>query len=294
MSPPNDGVLRGRIARYAWGRDYHLVLRERMRAFVSALEAALGRSLISRTLVDTARIVDRAAAARAGVGWYGKNSMILVPNHGSWVMLGEVILDIDLPTDLPLVRDCGRCTLCITHCPTGALVEQYRIHAPACISYLTIEERGCIPRDLRSRMHDWVFGCDVCQDVCPYTNAAVRVDDPDFAPRSVENMFPALKSLVWMTDTQFQALYGGTAVKRAKRVGLARNAVLALGNSGDLRAQPILEQALREHESPLVRGHAAWALHHLVGEDARKTLRDCYAREVDAFARAELETALTA
>jgi epoxyqueuosine reductase len=292
--PPDDGVLRGRIARYAWGADYHVTLKRRMQALIDALEQALGRRLETRALVDTARIVDRAAAARAGTGWYGKNAMIIVPKHGSWAMLGELLLDIALPPDLPLAQDCGRCDICIQRCPTGAIVAPYRIDAPRCISFLTIEERGPLPRALRPLLGNFVFGCDICQDVCPYTAAAEEVDDPDFAPRSVDNAFPSLQLLVDMDDAQFREIYRGTAVKRAKRAGLARNAAVALGNSGDPRAEPILERMLYHHDTPLARGHAAWGLGQLLGSAARGALERARVTERDAYVREELDAALMA
>jgi epoxyqueuosine reductase len=292
--PPDDGVLRGRIARYAWGDDYHVTLKRRMRARIEALEQALGRALETRALVDTARIVDRAAAARSGTGWYGKNAMIIVPKHGSWVMLGELLLDIALPPDVPLAQDCGRCDICIQHCPTGAIVEPYRIDAPRCVSYLTIEEHGPLPRTLRPLLGNFVFGCDICQDVCPYTGAAEVVDDPDFAPRSLDNAFPSLQLLAEMDVEQFREIYRGTAVKRAKRAGLARNAAVALGNSGDPGAEPILQRMLYHHDTPLARGHAAWGLGQLLGSAARGTLARARAMERDDYVREELDATLTA
>lgn len=292
VEPPDDGVLRGRIARYAWGRDYHKTLRARMIDLVNRLEVALGRQIEARTLSDTARAFDRAIAARSGAGWFGKNSMIIVPGHGSWVMLGELYLDIEIPADLPLNRDCGRCTICIQHCPTGAIVEPYRIDAPRCISYLTIEERGPIPRELRPKMGNWVFGCDVCQDVCPYTKAARPVDDPDFQPASVDNAFPSLELLATMDHERYVEVFAGTAVTRARRRGLARNAAIALGNSGDPRAEPILLRMLREHDEPLARGHAAWALGHLCGDAARPALMRQATVERDATVLEEIQAAL--
>lgn len=292
VEPPDDGVLRGRIARYAWGRDYHKTLRARMLDLVSRLEATLGRPVEARTLSDTARAFDRAIAARAGVGWFGKNSMIIVPGHGSWVMLGELYLDVDIPADLPLDRDCGRCAICIERCPTGAIVEPYRIDAPRCISYLTIEERGPIPRELRPKMGNWVFGCDVCQDVCPYTKAARAVDDPDFQPATIDNAFPSLELLATMDHARYVELFGGTAVTRAKRRGLARNAAIALGNSGHPRAEPILLRMLAEHDEPLARGHAAWALGRLLGDEARPALNRHAAVERDELVIEEIHATL--
>lgn len=292
--PPDDDVLRGCIARYAWGRDYHDTLRRRMRALVARIEESLGHAIEARTLVDTARIVDRAAAARAGVGWYGKNSMIIVPGHGSWVMLGEIVLDVELQPDLPLARDCGRCSICIDRCPTGAIVEPYRIDTPRCISFLTIEERGPIPIALRASMGNWVFGCDVCQDVCPYTLAAGVEDDAEFRPRTLDNAFPSLAWLAAMSEAEFRAVYSGTAVTRAKRAGMARNAAVALGNCGNSAAEPILRRMLTLHDSPLVRGHAAWGLAHLIEGHARRFLESARTREQDEYVREEIDAALAA
>jgi epoxyqueuosine reductase len=291
-TPPDDGVLRGRIARYAWGRDYHATLKRRMRQLVDAIEHHLGRSVEARVLVDTARVVDRAVAARSGAGWYGKNSMIIVPGHGSWVMLGEIMLDVTIPPDVPMAQDCGRCHICIDRCPTGAIIEPYRIDAPRCVSYLTIEHRGVIPHHLRPQMGSFVFGCDICQDVCPYTRAARSVDDDDFAPRSVDNAFPSLEFLATMSEEQFRSTYSGTPVTRAKRAGLARNAAVALGNSRDPRAESILISMLRNHDEPLARGHAAAALRQLVGDGAETQLRAAWSRETDSYVREEIEQGL--
>lgn len=290
--PPQDGELRGRIARYAWGRDYHTTLRKRMRRLVELLELETWRQVEARTLTDTARAFDRALAARSGLGWFGKNSMIIVPRHGSWVMLGELYLDLAIPPDLPLDQNCGRCSICIDRCPTGAIVAPYRIDAPRCISYLTIEERGALPHELRPLMGSWVFGCDICQDVCPYTRAAQHEDDPDFQPATLDNAYPRLDWLLTMSEAEFRATYSGTAVTRAKRRGLARNAAVALGNSADPHAEAPLRFALREHDEPLVRGHAAWALWHLLGDAALSALRMARASECDAYVQQELDIAL--
>jgi epoxyqueuosine reductase len=290
--PPDDDALRGRIARYAWGRDYHQTLRQRMRKLVELLAAHIGRPIEARTLSDTARAFDRALAARSGLGWFGKNSMIIVPRHGSWVMLGELYLDLPIPPDLPLGQNCGRCTICLDHCPTGAIIEPYRIDAPRCISFLTIEERGPLPHELRPLMGGWVFGCDVCQDVCPYTLAAREAADPDFQPASLDNAYPRLDWLLAMSEAEYRATYAGTAVTRAKRRGLARNAAVVLANSGDPRAEAPLLRALREHDEPLARGHAAWALRRLLDDEALKPLRTARAREHDTYVQFEVDVAL--
>lgn len=291
VSPPDD-ELRGRIARYAWGKDYHKTLKRRMKDLAARIQEHAGIEVETRQLVDTARVFDRAVAARAGVGWYGKNSMIIVPGHGSWVMLGELYLDIEIEPDAPLTQNCGRCRICIDRCPTGAIVEPYRIDANRCTSFLTIEERGPIPRELRPHMGNWVFGCDVCQDVCPYTGAAREVDDADFAPARIDNVFPSLHFLATMTEEQFRSTYSGTAVTRAKRAGLSRNAAIALGNSQDPRAEPILIDMLRTHDEPLARGHSAWGLRHLAGDDALKPLQLARRIEQDPAVIAEIDWAI--
>ena len=289
---PDDGVPRGRIARYARGLDYHVFLKERMKELHARIERELGRSVEARLLVDTARIVDRAVAARAGLGWYGKNACIIVPGQGSWVLLGEMLLDLDLEPDAPLDRDCGRCSFCIDRCPTNAIVAPYTVDAPRCLSFQTIEQRGAIPVELRSRLGDWVFGCDVCQDVCPYTAAAKPSTDPTIAPRRVENAYPSLPWLLSVTDEAFREIYRGTPVMRAKRRGLAKNAAVALGNSNDRGNVGPLLAALAEHDEPLVRSHAAWALGHIGGRVARAGLERRCSIETENEVIAEITAAL--
>jgi epoxyqueuosine reductase len=289
---PDDGIPRGRISRYARGVDYHEILPRRMRALHTAIEALAGHAVECRFLTDHARIVDRAVAARAGLGWYGKHACIIVPGHGSWVMLGEMLLDLDLEPDAPLDRDCGRCTICLDQCPTGAIVAPYTIHAPACLSFQTIEQRGAIPRELRPLMGDWVFGCDVCQEVCPYTGAAADVPDPDFLPLSIEHAYPSLPGLLSMSMRTFRDRYRGTAVMRAKRAGLARNAAVALGNIGTEDDVPALARATIGHDEALVRGHAAWALGRIGGSRSRRVLERAWERERDDEVREEIGWAL--
>jgi epoxyqueuosine reductase len=263
-----------------------------MRRLHAAIEAELGRPLEARFLVDTARIVDRAAAARAGLGWYGKHTCVIVPGHGSWVMLGDLLLDLDLLPDGPLQRDCGRCTICIDRCPTGAIVAPYTIDTPRCLSFQTIEQRGVIPHHLRPLLGDWVFGCDVCQEVCPYTGAAAPAEDPDFRPPALERSFPSLSWLLALKEPEFRTVYRGTAVLRTKRRGLARNAAVALGNIGTDADVSTLQLALTGHDEPLVRGHAAWALGQIGGAEARLSLDLARGSDPDESVRAEADRAL--
>ena len=289
---PDDGVPRGRISRYAWGSDYHKVIKRRLKALHAAIESEVGHPVEARRLVDTARVVERAVAARAGLGWYGKHSCLIAPGHGSWVLLGELVLDLELVPDAPLTQDCGRCTICLDRCPTGAIIAPYTVHAPACTSFQTIENRGVILREIRPRMGDWVYGCDVCQEVCPYTKAARAEPDPDLQPRSLDNAYPSLHWLLRMTPEEFGAVYHGTPVPRAKRRGLARNAAIALGNIGTDSDVPILATALIGHDEPLVRGHAAWALGRIGNRPARDALDRARSRESDTWVLEEISCAL--
>jgi epoxyqueuosine reductase len=290
MQKPDDGVLRGRISRYAWGRDYHRVLKRRLATLLERIEHHVGRPVEARNLVDTARIVERAVAERSGLGWFGKHACIIVPGHGSWVLLGELVLDLDLTPDRPLNRNCGSCRICLDRCPTNAIVAPYTVHAPSCISFLTIEERGVIPHHLRAHMGDWVYGCDVCQEVCPYTGAAARADDEELKPASIENAWPDLHRLLTMTEKEFGDTYHGTPLPRTKRRGLARNAAIAFGNVGSEADIPFLAERLANHDEPLVRAHLAWALGNL---GATASLRRALATEPDPLVLAELDLALS-
>jgi epoxyqueuosine reductase len=236
--------------------------------------------------------VDRAVAQRSGLGWFGKHSNIIVPGHSSFVMLGELLLDLEIEPDAPIEKNCGRCTICLQRCPTNAIVAPYTVHSPRCISFQTIEQRGAIPAELRSQMGTWVFGCDVCQDVCPYTGAAKSVYDAAFEPVTVENAFPSLEWLLTMNGDEFRATYRGTAVMRAKRRGLARNAAIALGNIADTDDVPLLATAARGHDEPLVRAHAAWALGQVGGNHSRAILSEVHRHDPEQAVREEAKYAL--
>jgi len=280
----------GKVARYAWGDDYHDVLKARLKEFVAGLEPRLGRAVKTRIFVDDGPMNDRAAAERAGVGWFGKNTNILTPSHGSWVFLAQVITDLDLEPDRPLAKTCGSCVRCIDPCPTGAIVAPYVVDNTRCISFLTIELRGAIPRELRPLVGDWVFGCDICQEVCPVNRKAALGLEPAFRQRH-DFAAPALLPLLELDDEGFRERFRNSPVKRAKRVGLQRNVCVALGNIGDSVAVPALARCVAESE-PLVRRHAAWALGRIGGPEARDALESALAAEADAHVQEELETAL--
>jgi epoxyqueuosine reductase len=284
------GEARGRIARYAWARDYHGVMKARLGELRDFLvEAAGGPDAHAAVVVDTGRVVDRAVAVRAGLGWYGKNAMVLTPEAGSWVMLGELITTVELSPDQPLAKACGRCTRCLEQCPTGALIAPGVVDSRRCISYLTIEHRGPISRQLRPLMGSWIFGCDICQEVCPVGAARSDATAEPLAP--VLEPEPELAPLLELTAEQFRERYRETPVGRAGWAGFLRNVCVALGNVGDETAVPALTEALR-HPEPLVRGHAAWALGRIGGEAARAALTDALAAELEVEVRTELSDAL--
>ena len=285
------GALRGGVARYALGSDYHRVLKRRLKELADQI-AQLTGPLLARACVDTAPLTEHAVAARAGVGFTGRNSLTIVPGVGSYVLLGELLVDAEIVPDAPLSPRCGRCTRCLDACPTGAFAGPYELDARRCISYLTIELRGSIPRPLRPLIGNRVFGCDVCQEVCPYNRVRRRLDtDPELAPRP-SLVAPDLVELLWLGSAAHRRLTRGTALERVSRARLARNAVVALGNSGDAAATGPVADALAHHSSPLVRGHAAWALGHLRGRKAAGLLEQAAAGDPDAFVREEAETAL--
>ena len=284
-------ALRGRVGRYAWGLDYHKVMENRLRVFVQGLSQQFGHAIQAKIYVDTGPMLDRAVAERAGIGWYGKNTNVLTRSHGSWVFLGQVVTDLELRADEPSQKTCGQCTLCIDQCPTGAIVAPYVIDNTKCISYLTIECRGPIPRNLRPMVGDWVFGCDICQDVCHVIRKAKPTREPAF--QTGEHGFTALEllPLLKMTEAEFKEKFRNSAIKRAKHTGLLRNVCVALGNIGDPSALPSLVSALH-HDEPLVRGHAAWAIGRIGGPDAGGALEQALATEADAWVREELEAAV--
>jgi len=249
----------GRIARYAAGEDYHRVMRDKL----LELERWIERELLpgSRALwySDTGAILERGWAERAGLGWVGKHSGILSERLGSWFLLGEVLIDRELTPDAPPERErCGTCTRCLEACPTAAIVAPYQVDARRCISYLTIELRGPIPVELRPMIGDWVFGCDSCQEVCPWNRFAPPAREARLHARSLEGW--TLERFLMLDDDGFAALFAGSPIRRAQRSGFLRNVCVALGNRGDAAAVPALIRALAGDPEPLVRGHAAWAL----------------------------------
>ncbi len=324
--PRQQNWLHGRVARYAWGDDYHQVLEGKLESFASQLEKEFGAEY--RWHVDTGPLMDKALAARAGLGWYGKNTNILTEALGSFLFLGEIITTLDLTPDTPIGRDCGTCRLCTVACPTGAIGPDYALDAGKCISYLTIEHRGPIPHPLRPKIGSWVFGCDICQDVCPpavrpylqsaderrawarEVRATVRQEsDRDSRPApsvpiTVSTATPPGAhhrelDLVWLlriTHDEYLQAFRGTAIRRAKVWMLRRNAAVALGNTGDSRTVDPLLEAVQCDDHPIVRGHAAWAIGEIARREARpelaERLRTLLRNENDGMVRDEITRAL--
>jgi epoxyqueuosine reductase len=251
---------RGWIARYAWGDDYHDVMKAMLLRLVERLGAEAG-AFTSRVYADTGPIAERAYAAAAGIGAWGKNTCLLHPDHGSWFFLGEVVTDLDLRPDAPRADMCGSCTACLDACPTGALPAPYTLDATRCISYLTIEAKGAIPLDQREGLGRHVFGCDICQDVCPWNRKRREHGGPAFEARPGLEA-PDLEDLAGLDAEAFRERFRKSPVKRAKRRGLLRNVAVALGNSRDPKMRAVLLR-LAEDEDPLVREHASWALARL-------------------------------
>jgi epoxyqueuosine reductase len=283
------------VASYAWGDDYHDVLSERLRSLVAFIEAQVGHPVPNRCYTDTGPLLERDLAQRAGLGWIGKNTCLIHPRLGSYFLLAELLLGIDLDPDPPFLPDrCGSCTRCIDACPTACILPDRTLDATRCISYLTIELKGAIPLDLRPQVGDWVFGCDVCQQVCPWNQRfAESQGDPAFAPRPAVPD-PDLSAELALTPQAFSAKFKGSPVKRARRRGYLRNVAVALGNHADPAAIPALAEALRHDPEPLVRRHAAWALGQIGGAAARKALEGAMHTEQEGAVLGEVRAAIQA
>jgi epoxyqueuosine reductase len=255
---------RGWISRYAWSReDYHEAVLRRLKQVEAALHAALpdDPSLITRSYVDTGPIVERVFAKHAGVGWIGKNTCIINQKVGSWLFLGVILTSLELTPDIPAPDRCGSCTRCIEACPTDAILAPYQLDSRRCISYLTIEKRGSIPEDLRSGMERHVFGCDICQDVCPWNRKAPATTAAEFSPRE-KLVNPALDWLAQMSAEEFRETFRGSPIRRARHSGLRRNAVIAMGNSGNPQFLPLLKD-LADDEDESIAESARWSMTNL-------------------------------
>ncbi|HEX6202713.1 MAG TPA: tRNA epoxyqueuosine(34) reductase QueG, partial [Thermoanaerobaculia bacterium] len=279
-------------------RDYHNLMGKRLRRLARRLREEYPGADI-RAYVDTGPVLERELAARAGLGVAGKNTCLLSREDGSWFLLGEVFTTLDLAPDEPLADLCGRCTRCLDACPTGALPAPYRLEADRCISYWTIEHRGAVPEEMRRGLGDWVFGCDVCQEVCPWNlRWQHRADRGGRRPADHPDLrLPAhrarldLAGLLGLGEAGYEETFRGSALQRARLAGLKRNAAIAMGNRGEARYVAPLAAALRDEPDPVVRGAAAWALGRIGGAAARRALAAAGEREEDGEVRREIAAA---
>ncbi len=291
------------IARYARGDDYHDVVKHKLLEMLEWLDAEVDGTVTGRAYVDTGPILERDLAQRAGLGWYGRNTMLIDPHRGSYFFLGVLLLDIELPPSEPFVEDrCGSCHACLEACPTGALLGRDDAGAPVidarlCISYLTIELRGPIPRELRPAMGNRVFGCDICQEVCPFSRKfASPSREPAYSARTALDGPPLVdlaEQLLALSGRGFRRAFAGSPVLRTGRKGLLRNVCVALGNWGSDSGVPVLGRALMD-PAPLVRGHAAWALGMVGSRDAYAHLSERRRFEDDDWVKGEIEVAIDA
>ncbi|HET7552340.1 MAG TPA: tRNA epoxyqueuosine(34) reductase QueG [Gemmatimonadaceae bacterium] len=267
----------GPVARYARGDDYHEIMVDKLRDLQRWIGREVGGPIRGKAYVDTGPILERELARRAGLGWFGKNTLLINPKRGSYFFLGVLLIELALEPDAPFDADrCGSCTRCLDACPTGAFTGPRVLDATKCISYLTIETKGEIPEELRAGVGERIYGCDVCQEVCPYNHKFAReLSEPAFAPRSALSGKDARSlavELLAMSQSEFSAGFRGSPMKRAKLRGLKRNSAVVLGNIGSPDDVPALAAALSDSE-PLVRAHAAWALGRIGSPEAREALR---------------------
>ncbi len=282
--------LQGRVSNYAWSADYHHRMRAMLRE-LAALVDELAGAPVTAIACDTKPIAERAFAARAGLGWVGKHTNLISPRAGSYIFLGEIVTTLDLPSDAPLRKTCGACTRCVDACPTGALRGDYTIDATRCIADLT-QRTDAIPREMRPLIGDWIWGCDLCQDVCPPTIRAQQHGDERFRPFDDTIAAPQLDALLRLRSGEFKRRYAQTAMGWRGAAVLRRNAAIALGNALDRSAAGVLSEALANDPHPMVRGAAAWALGRIGSPAALEALQGRLGSEEDPSVRSEILTAL--
>jgi epoxyqueuosine reductase len=288
----NDQTNNGKIAAYAWGVDYHNTLPKRLRIMVDFIEGQVGHPIPNRWYIDTGPILERELAQRAGLGWIGKNTCLINPAQGSYFFLAEILLGMELEPDPPFMHDrCGTCTRCIHACPTGCILPDRTLDARRCIAYLTIELKGPIPVELRPMMDGWVFGCDVCQQVCPWNRFATADVISEFKITSI-SPYPDLLGEIMLPPSDFNRKFRHSPIRRAKRRGYLRNSAIALGILGRPETVASLAQLLMADPEPLVRSHAAWALGQIDSADARQALARAAGDEADPRVKAEIRSAL--
>ncbi|MDZ4659195.1 MAG: tRNA epoxyqueuosine(34) reductase QueG [Bythopirellula sp.] len=291
QEPTLPGTMQGRVARYAWGNaDYHDLIRERLHTLADSLRELMPEAT-TRGVVDTAPLLEREFAQLAGLGWVGKNTLLLSKQAGSYFFLSALLTDVELEYDAPQVTNhCGTCTACLDACPTAAFPQPYVLDATRCISYLTIELHDAIPVESRAGLGDWVFGCDICQEVCPWNHGAPKSVEPAFAPQADLNPLE-LTALFDLDEVSFRKRFRHTPLWRAHRRGLLRSAAIVLGNQADSNSLPALTKGLHDDE-PIVRGAAAWALGQISRPSALRALNNRLRIETELTVFKEIEAAL--
>ena len=288
--PVESSESRGWISRYAWGDDYHNLMKGKLEALLESIGQFHDGNIQGKAFVDSGPVLERDFAGIAGLGWIGKNTHLISPKKGSWFFLGELFVDLPLAYDRPIRDRCGRCDLCLKACPTGAFVGPYVLDARRCISYLTIELKDWMPRSLRPLVGNHIFGCDICQEVCPYNVKALPTAEIAFQPRSGLHA-PELIAFLSLSEAEFRQRFRASPILRAKRRGFLRNVAVALGNLKALDAVPALIRSLDDEES-VVRGHVAWALGQIGSQTALDPLRRRLRAENDADVQEELRQAI--
>ena len=288
--PVESSESRGWISRYAWGDDYHNLMKGKLEALLENIGQFHDGNIQGKAFVDSGPVLERDFAGIAGLGWIGKNTHLISPKKGSWFFLGELFVDLPLAYDRPIRDRCGRCDLCLKACPTGAFVGPYVLDARRCISYLTIELKDWMPRSLRPLVGNHIFGCDICQEVCPYNVKALPTAEIAFQPRSGLHA-PELIAFLSLSEAEFRQRFRASPILRAKRRGFLRNVAVALGNLKALDAVPALIRSLDDEES-VVRGHVAWALGQIGAQTALDPLHRRLRAENDANVQEELRQAI--
>ena len=288
--PVESSESRGWISRYAWGDDYHNLMKGKLEALLESIGQFRDGNIQGKAFVDSGPVLERDFAGIAGLGWIGKNTHLISPKKGSWFFLGELFVDLPLAYDRPIRDRCGRCDLCLKACPTGAFVGPYVLDARRCISYLTIELKDWMPRSLRPLVGNHIFGCDICQEVCPYNVKALPTAEIAFQPRSGLHA-PELIAFLSLSEAEFRQRFRASPILRAKRRGFLRNVAVALGNLKALDAVPALIRSLDDEES-VVRGHVAWALGQIGAQTALDPLHRRLRAENDANVQEELRQAI--
>jgi len=281
---------KGWISRYAWGDDYHEIIEDKLRILMNHIKEEAPEEVSSKLYVDTGPVLEKVYGKYGGLGWVGKNTCLINQEIGSWIFIGEIITSLELDYDNPVSDRCGTCTRCIDACPTDAIIEPYVLDSRLCISYLTIELKDKIPLELREGIANNIYGCDICQDVCPWNRRAQITDEPEFKPR--DDLYnPDLSYLSGLSVEDFRYVFKGSPIKRTKRRGLLRNVMIAMGNSGDKDFIPHIKECLYDEE-PLIRAHAAWALWKIDGPGSKEILLRRKSVETDDKVNEEIDLLL--